>query len=115
EAANPMINSGAIVTTSLIHGEGEEKFNRLLKLIINILQDNSMSYNKEVYESEKETGDKNRAMGYLLKSKGLLEGDVEEVLDSYFKQCSIEVNCLDLAKLGFFLANNGRPLGNSEI
>lgn len=113
--ANPMINSGAIVTTSLIHGEGEEKFNRLLKLIINILQDNSMSYNKEVYESEKETGDKNRAMGYLLKSKGLLEGDVEEVLDSYFKQCSIEVNCLDLAKLGFFLANNGRPLGNSEI
>lgn len=105
--ANPMINSGAIVTTSLIHGKGEEKFDRLLKLIKNILQDDNISYNEEVYKSEKKTGDKNRAMAYLLKSKGLIEGDVEEVLDSYFKQCSIEVNCIDLAKLAFFFASKG--------
>ncbi len=100
--ANPMINSGAIVTTSLIHGNGDEKFNRLLELIRNILGDNTINYNEEVYKSEKETGDKNRAMAYLLKSKGLIEGNVEEILDSYFKQCSIEIDCIDLAKLGHF-------------
>lgn len=105
--ANPMINSGAITTTSLIHGSGDEKFNRLLELIRNILEDNTINYNEEIYISEKETGDKNRAMAYLLKSKGLIEGDVEEVLDVYFKQCSIEVNCIDLAKLGFFFASKG--------
>ena len=105
--ANPMINAGAIVTTSLIHGEGEEKFQRLLKFIQDIIGDNSINYNEEVYLSEKETGNKNRAMAYLLKSKGLIEEDVEEVLDAYFKQCSIEVNCTDLAKLGLFFANKG--------
>lgn len=106
--ANPMINSGAIVTTSLIHGKGNEKFNRLLQLIRNILKDNTISYNEEVYISERKTGDKNRAMAYLLKNKGLIEGNVEEVLDSYFKQCSIELNCIELAKLGFFFANKGK-------
>lgn len=105
--ANPMINAGAIVTTSLIHGEGEEKFQRLLKFIQDIIGDSSINYNEEVYLSEKETGNKNRAMAYLLKSKGLIEEDVEEVLDAYFKQCSIEVNCTDLAKLGLFFANKG--------
>ncbi|NMA86979.1 MAG: glutaminase A [Tissierellia bacterium] len=105
--ANPMINSGAIVTTSLIHGNGDEKFNRLLELIRNILGDNTINYNEEVYKSEKETGDKNRAMAYLLKSKGLIEGNVEEILDSYFKQCSIEIDCIDLAKLGHFFASKG--------
>lgn len=106
--ANPMINSGAILTTSLIQGQGEERFQRLLGLIQDILEDPSISYNKEVYRSEKETGDKNRSMAYLLKSKGLIEGNVEEVLDAYFKQCSIELDCQDLAKLGIFLARKGR-------
>lgn len=106
--ANPMINSGAILTTSLIHGNGDEKFNRLLELIRNILEDNTINYNKEVYKSEKKTGDKNRAIAYLLKNNGLIKGDVEEILDAYFKQCSIEVNCIDLAKLGFFFASKGK-------
>ena len=106
--ANPMINSGAILTTSLIHGKGEEKFNRLLQLIRNILGDNSIDYNEEVYKSEKATGDKNRSIAYLLKSKGLMEGNVEEILDVYFKQCAIEVNSIDLAKIGFFFASKGK-------
>lgn len=109
--ANPMINSGAIITTSLIQGDGEEKFNRLLNLIRRILGDDTISYNEEVYKSEKTTGDKNRAMAYLLKNKGLLEGEVEEVLDAYFKQCSIELNCMGVAKLGLFLANKGKVNG----
>lgn len=103
--ANPMINSGAIVTTSLIKGKGEEKFNRLLELMKKITLNEDMTYDKQVYLSEKETGNKNRAMAYLLKSKGLIEGDVEDILNAYFKQCSIKIDCVDLAKIGLFIAN----------
>ncbi|NLW21876.1 MAG: glutaminase A [Tissierellia bacterium] len=112
--ANPMINSGAIVTTSLIKGEGEEKVNRLIYILRKITSNHDITYNEEVFLSEKETGHKNRAIAYLLKNKGLLEGEVEEVLDAYFKQCSIEMDCRDLAKVGWFLANKGRILKSKE-
>ncbi|WP_317920935.1 glutaminase A [Tepidimicrobium xylanilyticum] len=112
--ANPMINAGAIVTTSLIKGNGEEKFNRLLELLKKITSNKSLKYNDEVFQSEKTTADKNRAIAYLLKNKGLIEEDVEEILDVYFKQCSIEVDCADLAKIGTFLANKGRILETNE-
>lgn len=101
---NPMINSGAIVTTSLVKGEGEEKFNRLLDFFRELTENPRISYNEEVYLSEKSTGDKNKAMAYLMKSRGFLEGDVEEVLDTYFKQCSIEVDVVDIANIGLFIA-----------
>lgn len=119
--SNPMINSGAIVTTSLIKGEGEEKFNRLLDLIRRVAENPNISYNEEVYLSEKETGDKNRAMAYLMKSRGFIEGDVEDILDTYFKQCSIEVTTVDMAKIGLFIANRYRlskeekPICNAKI
>lgn len=103
--SNPMINSGAIVTTSLIKGEGEEKFNRLLDFIRNVTENPNISYNEEVYLSEKETGHKNRAMAYLMRARGFIEGDVEEILDVYFRQCSIEVTTVDIAKIGLFIAN----------
>jgi len=106
--SNPMINAGAIVTTSLIKGRGDEKFTRLLNIIRDITQDESISYNKEVYLSEKHTGNRNKAMAYLLKDKGLIEGEVEEILDAYFKQCSIEIHCIHLAKIGAFFANRCR-------
>lgn len=108
--ANPMINSGAIVTTSMIKGTCEEKFNRILDTIRKITGNNTIDYNREVYESEKNSGDRNRAIAYLLKNKGLLEGDVEEVLDAYFKQCSIELDLIDLVKIGLFLANGCKTL-----
>lgn len=106
--SNPMINAGAIVITSLIKGRGDEKIARLLNIIRDITQDESISYNKEVYLSEKHTGNRNRAMAYLLKDKGLIEGEAEEILDAYFKQCSIEIHCVHLARIGAFFANNCR-------
>lgn len=112
--SNPMINAGAIVTTSLIKGQGDEKFIRLLNLIRYITEDESISYNKEVYLSEKKTGNKNRAIAYLLKDKGLIEGDVEEILDIYFKQCSIEVDCIHLARIGAFFANKCKIINRDE-
>ncbi|MCQ4924235.1 glutaminase A [Tissierella carlieri] len=108
--SNPMINSGAIVTTSLIKGKGEERFNRLLNFIRTVTENPNISYNEEVYLSEKDTGHKNRAMAYLMKARGFIDGDVEEILDVYFKQCSIEVTTVDIAKIGLFLANRCKLL-----
>ena len=64
---------------------------------------------------ESETGNRNRAMGYFLKGEGIIEGDVEDALTVYFKQCSIEVTGHIIAKIGLFLANNGRLSTGEEI
>ncbi|MGL4740065.1 MAG: glutaminase A [Sarcina sp.] len=105
---NPMVNSGAIVTTSLIGGDTkEEKFERLLDFTRKVTGNPNVGINEEVYKSELETGDRNRALGYFLKSSGFLEGNVDDVLELYFKQCSLEVNTEDLAKFGAMLANDG--------
>ena len=112
--ANPMINAGAIMTTSLIKGDNGERFKRLLELIRTITENPNISYNEEVYLSEKATGSKNKAIAYLMNSRGFLNGDIEDILDSYFKQCSIEVDCLDIAKIGLFLANRGIMPGTNK-
>lgn len=105
---NPMINAGAIATVSLVAGKtGEETFDRILNFTRKITGNPSIDVNHEVYKSEKITGDRNRALAYFMKSMGVIEPDVEEVLDVYFKQCSIEATCKDIAKIGAMLANDG--------
>ncbi|MGV0937464.1 glutaminase A [Empedobacter falsenii] len=101
---NPMMNAGAILTTSMIDGEGEIPFKKILEMVRYITKNNSIDYSKSVYNSEKETGHKNRGMFYLMKNNGLIEGN-EEKLNNYFKQCSIEVTAEDLAKIGYFFAH----------
>lgn len=105
---NPMINAGAIVTTSLITGDSEEeKFQKILDFTRKITGNKNININNGVYESEKGTGDRNRALAYFMKSNGVFDGDIEEVLDLYFKQCSLEINAKDLARFGAMLANDG--------
>ncbi len=107
ENINPMINAGAITLCTLIDGKDyNEKFMRLLDLVRKISKNPNLDINKDVYSSEKSTGNKNRALAYMLKAYKLITGDVEEILDFYFKACSIEVNCVDLANMGSFLARN---------
>lgn len=105
---NPMINAGAIAVTSLIKGKTkEEKFQRILDLFRKISKNPNLDINKDVYLSEKKTGDRNRSIAYFLRDLGILKGDVEDILDLYFRQCSIEVSCEDIANMGMFLANQG--------
>lgn len=101
---NPMMNAGAILTTSMIEGDGEIPLQKILKMIRYITNNNTIDYSKIVYLSEKETGHRNRGMFYLMKNNGLING-TEDQLDNYFKQCSIEVTAEDLAKIGYFFAN----------
>lgn len=113
---NPMINAGAIVVSSMIKGDdAKDKFNRLLEFFKKITEDPSLELNPKVYLSESETGNKNRAMGYYLKSEGIITGNVEEALEVYFKQCSIDVTAKTIAKLGLFLANEGQTSSGEQV
>lgn len=114
EHLNPMVNMGAIAICGLIHGASyEEKFQRLLELTRKLAGNPDIQLDQDVYLSEKHTGYKNRALAFLLKTYGMLEDDVEEVLDFYFKACSISVTSQDLAVIGSVLSSHG-TLPNSE-
>ncbi len=114
---NPMVNMGAIVMCSLIHGRSyDERFQWLLELTRRLAGDGEIGVDEAVYQSEKSHGSKNRALAYLLKFHGLLEDDVEEVLDCYFRACSIRADCRALAHIGAVLSNRGRlPVSNERV
>ncbi len=102
---NPMINAGAIVTTSCI--EADDPFEAFLKLVRRLCGDDRISLNEAVYQSEKRTGTRNRSIAYLLKSDNVLEGEPEEILDVYFRACSVMVTAQNLAHYGMILSNHG--------
>jgi len=113
---NPMINAGAIATVSLINGEtADEKINRILNFTRKITGNDEIGINYNVYESEKKTGNRNRALAYYMKGNGIIEGDVEEILDVYFKACSMEITCKDIARIGAMLANDGVLINNERV
>lgn len=105
---NPMINAGALVVTHMIKGNSvEERFQQLLSLIHELTNDSTISYCDEVARSELETSHLNRALCYFLKQHKIIDEDVEKLLDLYTKQCAIEMNCLDLARVGVVFAMDG--------
>lgn len=112
---NPMINAGAITTVSLLSGSSEERINKIVNLIRRITGNNSISYNERIYQSERKTGDLNRSMAYFMRNYGVISGDVEEHLEVYFKQSSIEVDTIDVAKIGVLMANNGKDILTGEV
>lgn len=104
---NPMVNAGAIATASLIAGESpEDRFERVRSLF-SLSAGRSLDLDEAVYRSEKETGHRNRAIGHLLRNFGVLREDPEAALDLYFRQCSLRIDCRDLAWMGATLANSG--------
>lgn len=112
---NPMINTGAIALCTLIRGETYEvKFARLLELARKLSGNKHLDVDESVYLSEKETGNKNRALSYMLKAYGLIEDPVEEILDCYFKACSISVDCKDLAQIAHVFAYHGTDPASGE-
>ncbi|MFD0590817.1 glutaminase A [Paenibacillus sp. GCM10027627] len=105
---NPLINAGAIVISSLIAGgSAEEKSERVLQFFRKLSNNDTLNYDLAVYRSEAESADLNRSMAYFLKDNGVLKGKVDDVLDVYFRHCSIGVNCADLARMALVLAFDG--------
>lgn len=103
---NPMINAGAIAAVSLIPGGGaDERFARI-RDFYSACAGRPLDMDEDVYRSEKATGTRNRAIAYMLTSFGVLE-DPDEVLDVYFRQCSLKVTSVDLARMAATLARGG--------
>ncbi|MBD2454468.1 glutaminase A [Nostoc sp. FACHB-87] len=104
---NPMVNAGAIATTSLIKGDGAtERLNRVLKMFRRYTG-HDVFVDMSVFTSERSTGHRNRAMAHLMLNFGMIDQNLEEALDLYFKQCAVIVNCHDLAVMAATLANKG--------
>ena len=105
---NPMVNAGALATSALLRGNGpEEKSARMLDLVRRLAGTDQPTVDDQVFAQEIETADRNRATGYLMRSDGMLSGDVEELLAVYLGQCAIRVTTADLAVIAATLANGG--------
>ncbi len=102
---NPLINAGANEVVNLL--AQSFGFEELLDFTRMICMDDDIVLDEAVYRSESETGDRNRAIGYLLKSKDVLTGDVLQTVDLYIKLCSLSVTARSLAGLGLILASGG--------
>jgi glutaminase len=105
---NPMVNAGALVTTDLVRGkDSTEKFERILGTLRIYAGNQSLEVDEDTFEAEMRTADHNRATAYLMRSQGMISGDVEEILALYLRQCSVQVTCRDLAVMAATLVNGG--------
>ncbi|WP_278314188.1 glutaminase [Lolliginicoccus levis] len=104
---NPMINAGAIATHSLIHGANWEERTERFRRRMSILANRELWFDDAVFESEMGTAHRNLAIGYMLRTVGILEGDPIDIVRGYIRQCSLEVTTRDLATMAATLANGG--------
>jgi glutaminase len=103
---NPMVNAGALVTTDLVRGrDPEEKLERILEVMRAFAGNPAIEVDWSAFAHELATADRNRATAYLMRSNGMLSGDVEAILALYLQQCSVKVTCRDLAVMAATLAN----------
>jgi len=105
---NPLINAGALVIADILVSALDSPKSDFLSFVRQLANNNTIDFNTEVANSEKKTGFRNYAAANLLKSYGNLKNDVETVLDFYFHQCSIMMNCKQLAKTFYLFMNRGR-------
>jgi len=105
---NPMINAGAIAICGQIKpGDGQTRSEKILARL-SAYAGRSLSVDDKVYQSESQTGHRNRAIGWMLRNFNILDEEPTDILESYFRQCAIQVTCRDLAIMGATLANQGR-------
>lgn len=113
---NPMVNAGAIACTGLIHeAKGNGAFD-YIREALGRFAGRDLGLDRAVYTSESVTGDRNRAIGYLLRNSDVIKDNVSEVLDVYFRQCSIQVTARDIAIMAATLANRGiNPVTREQV
>ncbi|MGM8214335.1 glutaminase A [Bacillaceae bacterium W0354] len=113
---NPMINAGALAVTNMIRGKNsDEMLNEILQIVRKLANDSSITYDEEVATSEYETSFLNRALCYFMKQHGIITGSVEELLEVYTKQCAINMNVKQLARVAAIFSNDGKDPDTNEI
>jgi glutaminase len=104
---NPMVNAGAIACSGLIHQvKGPAAFEHIREKLSQFAG-RQLTVDDAVHASEVVTGNRNRAIAWLLRNYSVLQGDVDAVLDTYFRQCAVLVTARDLAVMAATLANRG--------
>ena len=104
---NPMVNAGAIAAASLVApADGVAALDRIVALF-GAAAGRPLAIDPVVFESERETGHRNRAIAHLLRASGVLGDEPDAALERYFAQCSVEVDALALATMAATLANGG--------
>jgi glutaminase len=113
---NPMVNAGAIACSGLIHqAKGDGAFECIRKAL-GRFAGRELGVDEAVYASESATGDRNRAIAYLLRNATVIKGDVAKVLEVYFRQCSVLVTARDVAVMAATLANRGiNPVTGEQV
>jgi len=107
---NPFINAGAIAVTDSLYSyykNEEDTFNNILQFIKDTSNNFGLDYNDEVWNSEYECGYRNISLANLMKSFDNFENEIDPVVKTYFKQCSIEMTTFELSRAMLFLANHG--------
>jgi glutaminase len=113
---NPMVNSGAIACSGLIHeAKGDGAFD-CIRESLSRFAGRELGVDEAVFTSESTTGDRNRAIGYLLRNSGVIRSNVDAVLSVYFRQCAILVTARDIAIMAATLANHGsNPVTGEQV
>src|SRR4030081_59459 len=113
---NAMVNAGAIACTGLIHeAKGDGAF-EYIRQALGRFAGRELDVDDAVYASESATGDRNRAIGYLLRNSTVIKDDVSAVLEVYFRQCSVLVTARDIAIMAATLANRGtNPVTGEQV
>lgn len=105
---NPLVNAGAIATTSMVRGANAKEVWRNIMQTHEAFAGRKLKVNEEVYKSEAATNQRNQAIGQLMFAYGRIKANPEQAVDLYTRQCSISVNARDLATMAATLANGGK-------
>lgn len=115
-APNPMVNAGAIAVTDLLGGPDLDDPVAATQTMYERYLGRRPEIDTDVYASERATGNRNRAIAYLMLSRGIISDRVEQTLDLYFAQCSMLVTVSDLAMIGATIANHGvHPVSGEQV
>ncbi|MHC2437373.1 glutaminase A [Bradyrhizobium sp. USDA 4451] len=113
---NAMVNAGAIACSGLLHADKRDGAFDYIREALGRFAGRELDLDEAVYASESATGDRNRAIGYLLRTNSVITESVPAVLDVYFRQCAILVTARDTAVMAATLANRGiNPLTGEQV
>ncbi len=111
---NPFINAGAIAIADRLLTLGDAK--RDITALLSSLCGEAVAIDAEVAQSEADTGYRNAALANFMKGFGTLDNPVDRVLDVYFNQCAIHMNCLQVARAAGYLCRDGaHPYGGPQV
>jgi glutaminase len=111
---NPFINAGALAVADQLTAHSANARGKLLRFMSDLCG-RAVQFDYAVAKSEAQTGHRNAALAHFMKSFGVLDGQVADVLDAYFHQCAIAMSAAELARASLFLANRGVQPSTGEV